>query len=102
MRCRTSSRLGSLRWPKAAGVFSSWTQVPWAVRPCSFSRTTTPRMPMSGYLVLSMSRRSATTGSPVVVQLRIVDQHVAAAQDVVQLRDLQTVSFQVGDDDRFF
>ena len=43
-----SVRLGSLRWPKAAGVFSSCTQVPWAVRPCSFSRTTCPRIPMSG------------------------------------------------------
>ena len=31
-------------------------QVPCAVRPCSFSRTTAPRMPMSGYLALSISR----------------------------------------------
>ena len=55
MRWRRSVRLGSLRWPNAAGVFSSCTQVPWAVRPCSFSRTTWPRIPMSGYRALSMS-----------------------------------------------
>ena len=43
-----SFKLGSLLLPKAAGVFSSCTQVPCAVRPCSFSLTTWPRIPMSG------------------------------------------------------
>ena len=43
-----SLTLGHLRLPKAAGVFSNCNQVPWAVRPCSFSLTTWPRSPMSG------------------------------------------------------
>ena len=43
-----SFKLGSFRLPKAAGVFSSCTHVPCAVRPCNFSLTTCPRIPMSG------------------------------------------------------
>jgi hypothetical protein len=37
---------------------------------------------------------------PLLVQLRIVDQDMAAAQDVVQLGDLQATGLQVGDDGR--
>ena len=39
--------------PIDAGVFSSWIHVPDAVRPCSFSRTSGPFSPMSGYCALS-------------------------------------------------
>ena len=38
---------------------------------------------------------------PVLVQLRVVDQHMAAAQHIVQLRHLQPVPLQIGNDRRF-
>ena len=38
---------------------------------------------------------------PVLVQFRVIDEDMAAAQHVVQLRDLQAMPLQVGDDRRF-
>ena len=38
---------------------------------------------------------------PVLVQLRVVDQHMTTAQHVMQLRHLQAVTLEVGDDRRF-
>ena len=40
--------------------------------------------------------------APFLVQLRIVDEHVTAAEQVAQLRHLQSVILQVDDDRRLF
>ena len=40
--------------------------------------------------------------TPVLVQLRVVDQHMATAEHVTKLRYLQPVLFQIGDDPQLY
>ena len=67
-RCSTSVHVGSRKpCPIAAGVFSNCSHVPVFVRPCSFSRTSGPLRPRSGYCDLSivlwwLERRSRDLG----------------------------------------
>ena len=45
-------------------------------------------------------RKWLTRGEPPVLQLRVVNQHMAAAQHITQLGHLQPVPLQIGDDRR--
>ena len=99
--------LGSLRWPKAAGVFEldpgALRRPPVQLFPHHHSpHTDVGVLRLVDIAVMAGYAQVADLGKlPVLIQLRVVDQNMAAAQHIMQLLHLQSVLLQVGNDRRF-